>query len=85
MALATWLVVCVGARQAAEALEQTPTGRRRTLPYEGKRSLFTLGLQNFAAWVTRLGATCWQLSDWEAPNWSTQLYFHHARAFVFAN
>jgi hypothetical protein len=85
MALASWLVMCVGACQAAQALQRPPTGRRRTVPYDGKRSLFTLGWQTFAAWVTRLGAACWRLPDWDAPNWSTQLYFHHARAFVFAS
>jgi hypothetical protein len=83
MALATWLVICVGAREAAEALKVTPTGKRRTLPHVGKRSLFTLGLQNFARWVEQLGALCWQLTDWDAPNWSNQIYFHHAHAFVF--
>ena len=84
MALATWLVICAGAQAAAEALQAAPTGKRRTTPYEGKRSLFMLGLQNFARWVEQLGALCWQLTDWDAPNWSTQLYFHHARAFIFA-
>jgi hypothetical protein len=83
MALASWLVMCAGAREAAEALKATPTGKRRTLPYEGKRSLFTLGLQNFAHWVEQLGALCWQLTHWDATNWSDQIYFHHARAFVF--
>jgi hypothetical protein len=83
MALASWLVICAGVREAAEALTCQPTGKRRTVPYEGKRSLFTLGLQTFASWVEQLGALCWQLTDWDAPNWSDQIYFHHARAFVF--
>jgi hypothetical protein len=83
MALASWLVVCAGAREATEVLKTNPTGQRRTIPYEGKRSLFTLGLQNFARWVEQLGALGWQLTDWDAPNWSRQLYFHHAHAFVF--
>jgi hypothetical protein len=85
MALASWLVMCLGACQAAHELQRPPTGRRRTLPYAGKRSLFTLGVQTFAYWLTRLGAACWHLPDWDAPNWSTQLYCHHARAFVFAD
>jgi hypothetical protein len=84
MALATWLVVCAGAQEAAEALAASPTGKRRTLPHEGKRSLFTLGLQNFAHWVRQLGPLCWRLPDWDAPNWSDQIYFHHAHAFVMA-
>jgi hypothetical protein len=83
MALASWLVICAGTRQAEAELQRPPTGRRRTLAYPGKRSLFTLGLQNFAHWVTRLGQHCWQLTGWEAPNWHTQLYQHDARAFVF--
>jgi hypothetical protein len=83
MALATWMVICVGAREAAQALQTEPTGKRRTVPYEGKRSLFTLGLQNFTRWVEKLGALCWQLTDWDAPNWSHQIYSHHAHAFIF--
>ena len=81
--LATWLVVCVGAQQAAHALRQPASGRRRTLPFEGKRSLFTLGLHAFQRWLAQPGRMVWHFPDWEAPNWSTQLYAHHARAFVF--
>lgn len=83
MALATWLVVCVGAQQAAHTLRQPASGRRRTLPFEGKRSLFTLGLHAFQRWLAQPGRMVWHFPDWEAPNWSTQLYAHHARAFVF--
>lgn len=83
MALASWLVICVGTQQAQADLQRPPTGQRRTVPYAGKRSLFTLGLQTFAHWVTRLRERCWQLTGWDAPNWHTQLYHHHARAFVF--
>lgn len=83
MALASWLVICAGVQEAAETLAHPPTGKRRTIPFEGKRSLFYLGLENFDHWVEKLGARCWQLTDWDAPNWSKQLYFHHARAFVF--
>lgn len=83
MALASWLVICVGTQQAEADLQRPPTGHRRTLPYNGKRSLFTLGLQTFAQWVCRLRERCWQLTGWHAPNWHTQLYYHHARAFVF--
>jgi hypothetical protein len=83
MALASWLVICVGAHEAAQELQRPPTGRRRTPAYISKRSLFTLGLQNFTHWVTQLRADCWHLTDWEAPNWHTQLYHRDAHAFVF--
>ena len=83
MALASWLVICAGAREAAEVLKTQPTGKRRTVPYEGKRSLFMLGLQNFTRWVEKLGALCWQLTDWDAPNWSNQIHSHHVHAFIF--
>src|SRR4029079_1419495 len=82
MALATWLVGCAGAQEAAEALAASPTGKPATLPHEGKRSLFTLGLQNFAHWVRQLGPLCWRLTDGDAPNWSHQIYSHHAHAFI---
>jgi hypothetical protein len=83
MALASWLVICAGTREADQALHRQPTGKRRTICYDGKRSLFTLGCQNFARWVEKLGALCWQLTDWHASNWSKQIYSHHAWAFVF--
>lgn len=85
MALATWVVLCAGTQFAAELLACPPTGRRRTVPWYGKRSLFTLGLQRLHE---LLGGGCstplqWRLTDWEAPNWQQQVYFHHAQAFVF--
>jgi hypothetical protein len=83
MALASWLVICTGVQEAAAALASAPTGKRRTIPDEGKHSLFYLGLENFDRWVEQLGALCWQLTHWDAPNWRQQIYFHHARAFVF--
>ena len=87
MALATWIAIFVGTHVAAEILARPPTGRRRTVPWQGKRSLFNLGLARLDAWLH--GNCCdplgpWRLSDWEAPNWQSQIYFHHARAFVFA-
>lgn len=87
MALATWMAVCVGTQVATELLAQPPTGHRRTCPWEGKRSLATLGLQRLDAWLhgnttEPLGA--WQLANWEAPNWHAQLSGHHARAYVLA-
>jgi len=84
MALATWLALMAGTQVAAELLQQPPSPRY-TRPWAAKRSLFTLGLDRLALWLqghcrSRLR---WRLDDWQAPNWSDQLYFHHARAFVF--
>jgi hypothetical protein len=86
MALAAWLAIALGSQVAAEFLAKKPTGRRRTLPREGKRSLFQLGLQRFQELRAGLAVASprWLLTDWDAPNWQRQLYFHHARAFVFA-
>jgi hypothetical protein len=86
MALATWVVLMVGAWRAHQILSKPPTGKRRTLPWEGKQSLFQHGLEQLLAW---LGADpvpplSWRLTDWPALNWSTQLLAHHARAFVLA-
>lgn len=86
MALATWVVLCAGTQVAAEHLARPPTGRRRTIPWCGKHSLFSLGLQRLQE---LLGGGCstpleWRLTDWKAPNWQRQIYFHHSRAFVFA-
>lgn len=86
MALATWIVLYAGTQVATDLLSQPPTGRRRTLPWAGKRSLFSLGLQRLHE---LLGGGCltplrWQLTDWEAPHWQRQIHDHHARAFVFA-
>ena len=57
-----------------------------TRPWAGKQSLFTLGLHRLGRWLH--GATdrllAWNLTDWDAPNWSAQITGHHARAFVFA-
>jgi hypothetical protein len=86
MAIATWVAVLVGAQVATEYLAQPPTGRRRTVSRAGKRSLFRLGLNRLhellSGAVTRV--IVWCLSEWDAPNWHTQIRAHHARAFVFA-
>lgn len=83
LALATWLVTWVGAQRAAEYLQRPPTGHRRTRPYAAKHSLFALGLQVFASWLAREPISAWQLTDWQAPNWSTQITQHHTKAYVF--
>jgi hypothetical protein len=84
MALATWVVLCAGTQAAAEFLAQRARGRRRSVPWEGKRSLFTLGLQRLQE---QLSGSCaralnWQLSDWGAPHWQAQITGHHVRAYV---
>jgi hypothetical protein len=85
MALATWFSLLAGAQVAREWLQQPASGRRQTVPWIGKRSLFTLGLLRVRqALHSQRGRLVWQLSDWLAPNWQHQLYCYHARAFVFA-
>jgi hypothetical protein len=71
---------------ATELLTQPATGRRRTVPWEGKRSLFYLGLHRLQTMMTgtRLSHIHWRLTGWDAPNWQSEIYSHHARAFVFA-
>jgi len=83
MALATWVVLCAGTQVAAEFLAQRVRGRR-SVPWEGKRSLFTLGLQRLQE---LLSGACrsvlqWELSQWNAPHWQAQIHCHHVRALV---
>jgi hypothetical protein len=86
MALATWITLAVGTQVAAELLRRQPSGRRRTLPWQGKRSLFTLGLRRLDGWLHGNGTPLLgsPFSDWEAPTWQVQIRAHHARAYVFA-
>lgn len=86
MALATWITLLVGAWRARQILSKPPTGKRHTLPWEGKLSLFQHGLEQLLAWLggKALPLLSWRLSDWTAPNWREQIRAHHARAFVFA-
>lgn len=86
MAMATWLTILVGAFQAQTLLAQPATGRRRTRPWWGKKSLFQLGLQLWSdCFSAGLPPLLWSaLPDWQAPNWSTQITAHHAHAFLFA-
>lgn len=86
MALATWLTLMVGAWCAQQILSIPPSGKRRTRPWEGKMSLFQHGLELLLTWLgeTHLPGLLWRLSNWSAPNWSTQITAHHARAYVFA-
>jgi hypothetical protein len=86
MALASWIVLLAGNWRAKLILAKPPTGNRFTRPWEGKSSLFALGLDQLHIWLfeTRLPAFLWYLSDWSAPNWECQICAHHAHAFVFA-
>lgn len=86
MALASWIVICIGAQVAKQILSKPATGRRYTCPYEGKYSLFTLGLQHISHCLESelLLQPDWILSDWDAKNWHTQIREHQAHAFVFA-
>jgi Transposase DDE domain len=80
LALATWLVVGAGTQVAAETLAR-PATPRRSRPWLAKFSLFALGLRRLQGWCH--GCPGWRLTDWDAPNWSTQLAARHRRAFVF--
>ena len=86
MALATWLALMVGSQVAAELLAKPASGRRRTLPWTGKRSLFQLGLFRLWEWLSGHWPADFHccLTDWQAPNWQAQVYHHHAKAYVFA-
>jgi hypothetical protein len=84
MALATWVTTMAGTQVAAEYLSIPPTGKRRTVPWIGKRSLFHLGLHRLNKLLTGSCQTPveWHFTHWDAPNWQRQIYFHHARAYV---
>ena len=86
MALATWFALCAGTQVAQEQLSKPPTGRRRTLPWIGKRSLFYLGLQRLGQLLygSESSPLAAQLTQWEAPNWQKQIFSHHAKAWIFA-
>jgi hypothetical protein len=86
MALATWITLLAGSWKAFRILSKPPSGKRHTRPWEGKMSLFALGLEQLHLWLgdTPLPPFFWHLSNWQAPNWDQQIYAHHARAYVFA-
>jgi hypothetical protein len=85
MALGTWIVLMVGTWRAQQILAQPPTGKRYTRPEEGKLSLFHHGLDVLDGWLRThwVPNDFWRLTDWDAPNWSTQILAHHAHAFLF--
>lgn len=87
MALATWIVLCIGSQVAQEILSQPPSRRRYTLPYEGKFSLFTLGLERLLhCLLSDLPLNpSWLLLEWEAKTWQSQIRTHHAHAFLWAS
>jgi hypothetical protein len=84
MALATWLAILAGVEVARSLLAARATGKRGQGSWWGKRSLFALGLDHLHLLLSRgYGVKLnWVLTDWEAPNWQTPEYEHHARAFV---
>lgn len=86
MALATWVVIYIGCQVAQEILSKPSTGKRHTRPYDGKYSLFSLGLERLLLYLQsdRLLQPHWILSDWDAKNWHTQICEHHRHAFIFA-
>jgi len=87
LVLATWAAPMAGTQMATELLTQPATGRRRTVPWEGKRSLFKLGLYRWQTTMTgtRPSHIHWRLTGWDAPNWQSEIYSHHARpACIFA-
>jgi hypothetical protein len=86
MALATWIALMTGTQVATQLLAQSPTGRRRTMPSEGKYSLFQLGLFQLKKLLSsnHTMPLCWKLTDWNAPNWRVQIRSHHVRAFILA-
>lgn len=86
MALATWMVICIGCQVAQEILAKPASGERHTRPYEGKYSLFSLGLERLSLCLQseRLLQANWILSDWDAKNWHTQICEYHRHAFICA-
>lgn len=85
MALASWVALFAGTQVARELLCCAARGRRHTLPWEGRRSLFCLGLQRLHDLLGGGCAIplCFDLECFSAPNWSQQIHAHHARAFIF--
>jgi len=86
MALATWLTLLVGARQAQALLAQPVSGQHRSRPNWAKRSLFQLGLQLWRECFAE-GLPPWLgsvLPGWQAPNWSMQITAHYANARPFS-
>jgi len=85
MAFASWFAIIVGAHFADSWLRESPSGHRRTVPWWGKRSLFTIGLHYLKRAIMGNEPIClrWALTDWRLLNWIEQIYFHHARAYVF--
>ena len=84
MAIATWVSVMAGTHVAAQVLANPASGGRKTRSFEGKYSLFQLGLE-YLHHLLRQSLPFFvpgTLSDWEAPNWQKQCHAHHLRAFI---
>lgn len=86
MALASWVALMVGTYVAAKLLAVPSIGRRRTRSWDGKHSLFSLGLQRLSEWLSGWNIPqdfSWRLTDWDAPSWQRQIQAHHLQAFIF--
>ena len=85
MAFATWLTLLAGCRVATRLLSKPPTGNRYTRPYDAKHSLFYLGLDYLRLAITTIFPFNLHITftDWDAPNWETQLTSRHVHAFIF--
>jgi hypothetical protein len=86
MALATWVVFCIGSQVSQEILSKPSSGKRCPRLYEGKFSLFALALERLLHCLT--SDLCfqpyWLLVDWDKNNWQTQIRTYHALSFVWA-
>jgi hypothetical protein len=75
LALATLITLCLGEEAAQAILEQPPQlGRRR--PWHARDSLFRLGRDRLwqRLWQDAQAALTWELSHFDAPNWSTECW-----------
>ena len=85
MALATWVALFVGTQVAEEYLEKAATRMRLTKPWEGKFSLFHLGVLRIkeALSGSQPATFVWRLCDWSAPNWQDQIHTACVHVFLF--
>jgi hypothetical protein len=87
MALGSWIALLAGTWRARQFLQQDPSGKRYTRPWEAKQSLFQHGLEFIQGAVQNPQeglppVPLWQLAEADR-NWSAQITAHHAFAFLF--